>query len=223
MLVVFSGGQDSTTCLYWAKSRADRVVAISLDYGQRHKSELSAAKKVASLAGVVHEVVDIKGVLKSASPLTSDSAKPKEYGGYSEIKRTNKKQVENTFVPMRNSLFITIAANRALHYGFKDIVVGVSQMDDAGYPDCTYQFIKKQEEAINESLGISDFKIHAPLLNSSKADTVRMAINLEGCMSAMAHTVTCYNGRVPPCGKCHSCVLRAHGFSQAGVKDPIMR
>src|SRR5690625_237751 len=181
MLVVFSGGQGSTTCLYWAKSRSDRVVAISIDYGQRHKSELSAAKKSASLAGVAHEVVDITGVLKSASPLTSASDKPKEYGSYAEIKRTSKKQVESTFVPMRNSLFITIAANRALHHGFKDIVVGVSQVDDAGYPDCTWQFIKKQEEAINESLGVNDFKIHAPLINNSKADTVRMALNLEGC------------------------------------------
>lgn len=221
-LVVLSGGQDSTTCLFWAKQNYDEVHAITFDYGQRHDIELEAAAKIAKMAGIRHEVLDVTGLLKSASPLMRGNGDVQEYDQYQDIKRTKDKPVEDTFIPMRNAIFINLAANYALANGLSGIVLGVSEVDDAGYPDCSGDFIQKQQAAINAALGTDGFQIYTPLLRNTKADTVRLAQSLDGCMEALAHSVTCYNGQVPPCGRCHSCVLREHGFNEAGVSDPAL-
>jgi 7-cyano-7-deazaguanine synthase len=216
-LVVLSGGQDSTTCLYWAKERFEDVRAVTFDYGQRHRIELDAAAAIARLAGVKdHETIDIRGLMESASPLI-DLARPvDQYGSVEELPGG----IEDTFIPCRNILFLTIAANRAFVKGIKDLVIGVSAVDYGGYPDCRPGFIHMMEETLRQGLE-AEMTIHAPLISMSKKETVLLALSLPGCMEAMAHSHTCYVGASPPCGKCHACVLRAKGFRDAGVKDPL--
>lgn len=222
-LVVFSGGQDSTTCLYWAKHNFKEVQAITFNYGQRHAVEIDAAKKIAMLAGVKHEIVDVPDVLKSRSPLTDPKQSLETYENYQEMDKIIGNRVELTFVPMRNPFFLTLAANRAVYADIFDLVTGVCQMDNANYSDCRDDFILKQEKATNSALGlVGKFRIFTPLMYLSKEDTVRLAKSLPGCWDALAYSHTCYAGQVPPCGVCHSCTLRAHGFEKAGLSDPLI-
>jgi 7-cyano-7-deazaguanine synthase len=222
-MVVLSGGQDSTTCLYWAKAVFKEVHAVTFDYGQRHALELDAARTVARMAGVAsHEVVEVPGVLRSRSPLTDPNVELETYSDFESMDAIIGDRVELTFVPMRNAFFLTLAANLALARDCYHLVTGVCQQDNANYPDCRQTFIEAQESTINEALGIDTFRIHAPLMSLSKAEIVRFAQQIPGCMDAMAYSHTCYAGQFPPCGECHSCVLRAHGFAQAGVSDPLV-
>jgi 7-cyano-7-deazaguanine synthase len=222
-LVVLSGGQDSTTCLFWAKTVFEEVHAVTFNYGQRHALEIEAARAVARMAGVAsHEVIDVPGVLRSRSPLTDSSTELETYSDFESMDAIIGDRVELTFVPMRNAFFLTLAANVALARDCFDLVTGVCQQDNANYPDCRQSFIDAQAHTINEALGITKFRIHTPLMSLSKAESVKLAINLVGCMDAMAFSHTCYAGRFPPCGKCHACVLRAHGFVEAGVADPVV-
>lgn len=226
-LVVLSGGQDSTVCLFWAKAHFQKLYAVSFDYGQRHSQELYSAKKVAELAKVEHQVVDVDSILLSRSPLTDLHAKLETYNNYEEMDKIIGDRVELTFVPMRNAFFLTLAANRALFYNCYNLVTGVCQADNANYFDCRDEFIKSQEETINKAVGLTDFKIHTPLMNHSKAQTVLMAKSLPGCWEALAYTHTCYAGKTPPCiltdkTACHACTLRKFGFEEAGYPDPLI-
>ncbi len=220
-LVVLSGGQDSTTCLFWAKKHFSEVRAVAFDYGQRHRIELDSARKVAEMAGVPIEVVDVAGLLVSRSPLTDSSVELETYKDFQSMDAVIGDRVELTFVPMRNQFFLTLAANRALAFDCFTLVTGVCQEDNANYPDCTGAFIDRLEVAINESLGIGHFTIETPLMNLTKAQTVQLAADL-GCLDAIAYSHTCYAGQFPPCGECHSCVLRVHGFEEAGIPDPLV-
>lgn len=222
-MVVLSGGQDSTTCLFWAKERFDVVHAVTFDYGQRHQVEIEAAKTVAAMAGVAsHEVIKVPDILRSTSPLTDKSASLETYTDYASMDAIIGDRVELTFVPMRNAFFLTLAANLALSKGCRNLVTGVCQQDNANYPDCRDAFIKSQTATINEALGISDFVIHTPLMKLSKAESIHLAQTFAGCFDALAYSHTCYAGQVPPCGECHACVLRAHGFAEAGCADPLI-
>ncbi|OPZ90607.1 MAG: 7-cyano-7-deazaguanine synthase [bacterium ADurb.Bin425] len=129
--------------------------------------------------------------------------------------------VATTFVPGRNILFFTIAANRAYVHNVDSIVVGVAQQDYGGYPDCRQDFISKLEAALVSGLD-RRLEIVTPLMNMTKKETVELAQSLPGCLDALAYSTTCYEGHFPPCGKCHSCVLRAKGFAEAGVNDPLL-
>lgn len=225
-LVILSGGQDSTTCIFWAKQHYDEVHAITFDYGQRHRIEIDAAKKIADMAKVdSHEIVKVPNCLVSTSPLTSSN----ELETYtSETQMDNKigNRRELTFVPMRNALFLTIAANRAEANGIDALVTGVCQMDTANYDDCREVFIKATEQYINTALGhdhrgTKAIAIETPLMHLSKAQSIALAEQV-GAMEALAYSHTCYAGEYPPCGKCHSCVLRASGFKEAGTADPLV-
>jgi len=227
-MVVLSGGQDSTTCLYWALKQFDTVHAITFNYGQRHKIEIDAACKIAQMAGVSerHYLVDVIGLLMSTSPLTSDN-KLDEYKDFESMEKEVGNKVEKTFVPMRNTTFLTIAANFAIANDACNLVTGICQADNANYPDCTENFRSKAEDAFNESLGLhtgawNSLRIVAPLMHSSKASTVRMANNLPGCMNALAFSHTSYDGLYPPVGMNHSNVLRAKGFEDASMPDPLV-
>lgn len=227
-LVVLSGGQDSTTCLFWAKQKYKEVHAITFDYGQRHKIEIESARRVAAIAMVdSHEVVVIgDGILKSTSPLTSNN-ELEQYEDAEQMEQVIGSRVEKTFVPMRNTLFLTIAANRAVALGCKVIVTGVCQEDNANYPDCTASFIREMECAINASLGFTNLStewviIQTPLMYKSKAETCKLATNLKGCMLALAYSHTSYDGKYPPTDMNHANVLRAKGFEDAGLPDPLV-
>jgi 7-cyano-7-deazaguanine synthase len=224
-LVVLSGGQDSTTCLYWAKKEFEEVAAITFNYGQKHIAEIDAALKIANLAQVDLEIIDVPDILKSSSPLTDPTVELETYSNYNEMEKIIGDRVELTFVPMRNAFFLTVAANRAVYADCLNLVTGVCSMDGTNYPDCRPGFINKQEETINLALGYENkivFRIHTPLIDSTKAETVKLSKSLPGCWQALAYSHTCYAGKVPPCGTCHACTLRAEGFKQAGLKDPLI-
>ncbi|EIM24369.1 7-cyano-7-deazaguanine synthase QueC [Microvirga lotononidis] len=229
ILVVLSGGQDSTTCLFWARGlltdKGDALHAVTFDYGQRHRIEIEAARKIAGMANVdSHEVIEVPNYLQSASPLTSEN-ELERYESYAQMDRVIGSRVELTFVPMRNTLFLTIAANRAVALGCNHIVTGISEQDNANYPDCRQLFLSQMEEAINQSLGRhmeERIKILAPLLNLSKAQSIALAMELAGCIEALAYSHTSYDGKYPPTDMNHSNVLRAQGFLEAGVPDPLV-
>lgn len=226
-LVILSGGQDSTTCLFWAKQIFDEVHAITFDYGQRHRIEIEAAIKVAKMAGVTsHEVVSVPNILKSTSPLTSDS-ELEQYSNADQMAETIGDRVELTFVPMRNTLFFTVAMNRAVDLDCRNLVTGICQEDNANYPDCTEAFRNAFEDMVNLSLGLRKeandaFKIHAPLMNSTKAQTVHLAYTMPDCWEALAYSHTSYDGKFPPTDMNHANVLRAKGFEDASLPDPLV-
>jgi 7-cyano-7-deazaguanine synthase len=222
-VVLLSGGQDSTTCLFWAKERFEEVHAVTINYGQKHSLELESAKKVAELAEVTsHEIIDVGAVLGGTSPLVNSNYEVEQYKDVESLPGG----VEDTFVPERNSLFLVLVANRAIVLRAKHIMIGVSQEDYAGYFDCRADFIRSIEESLNlagcgQRYGENSFIIHAPLMFLNKKETVEAAQKLSGCVEALKYSHTCYKGEFPPCGKCHACILRENGFKQAGIEDPI--
>lgn len=233
-LVVLSGGQDSTTCLFWAITHygAENVHAVCFDYGQRHAIEILAAARIAGMSGIPaynFEVIDVKNILVSTSPLTSDN-KLDKYENFEKMEAEVGTNVEKTFVPMRNTFFLTVAANRAIANGCAVIVTGICEADNANYPDCTGKFRDRLEAAINESLGLGGWlqdpkvtmNIETPLLNLSKAKTVALAATLPGCLEALAYSHTSYDGKYPPTDNNHSNILRAKGFEDADVPDPLV-
>lgn len=224
-LVVLSGGQDSTTCLFWAINKGYEVHAVTFDYGQRHRIELEAARTVGEMAGVAsHEFVCMgAGILKSTSPLVSDN-ELEQYEDHASLPGG----LEKTFVPMRNQLFLTVAANRAYALGCRVMVTGVCQEDSGGYPDCRAGFIHLIQEATNagtftgEDGALRGLSILTPLMNLTKADSVYLARSLPGCMEALAFSHTSYDGAYPPTGHDHATLLRAKGFEEALIPDPLI-
>lgn len=215
-LVVFSGGQDSTTCLYWALAEfgRDNVQALTFDYGQRHRIELDCARQVAALAGVPHAILPIDTFAALGGNALTDEA--------IEVKAEPdaRTRLPNTFVPGRNLIFLTFAAAFAYPRGIEHLVTGVAQIDYSGYPDCRENTLKALEQALR--LGMErDITLHTPLLFKSKKKIVELAQAL-GALEAMAYTHTCYHGRQPPCGQCTACQLRARGFAEAGLADPLV-
>ena len=220
--MVLSGGQDSTTCLFLAKRDFAEVHAVTFDYGQRHRIEIDAARRVAELAGVAsHEVVEVGGILKSTSPLLSE-AELEQYADATSMAMTIGDRVELTFVPMRNTLFLTIAMNRAIALGCDTLVTGICQEDNANYPDCTEEFRFLFERMANQSLGQTHFQVLAPLMHLSKAETVKLAHSMPECWAALAYSHTSYDGKYPPTDMNHANVLRAQGFEDAGLPDPLV-
>jgi 7-cyano-7-deazaguanine synthase len=215
-LVILSGGQDSTTCVYWAIERFGResVESLTFDYGQRHRQELQAAGTVAQHAGIPNVILPINTFEAIGGTALTDSS-------IEVPAMTEDESLPATFVPGRNLVFLTFAAAYAWRYDIHDLVTGVAQTDYSGYPDCRRETIDALEKTL--ALGLErDFKIHTPLMNLSKKDTVLLAKGL-GAMDAMALTHTCYNGCVPPCGECAACILRARGFTEAGIRDPLIK
>jgi 7-cyano-7-deazaguanine synthase len=244
-LVILSGGQDSTTCLFWAKTAFDEVHAITFNYGQRHAVEIEAAKTVARMAGLYsHELVDLSGgvgtrqtaatgpdgdrvldettgrkILVGTSGLVSDSPI-----GHYDSAGNLPGGVEPTFVPGRNLLFLVIAANRAAEIGAKALVTGVCQADYGGYPDCRQAFVDEMAKALSEGVygDKRSVNIHTPLMNLTKAESVGLAMNTPGCAAALAYSHTCYDGQYPPNPFNHASLLRAKGFAEAGYADPLI-
>jgi len=216
-LVIFSGGQDSTTCLFWARERYDQVLALTFDYNQRHRREIESARQIAARAGVVHELLNLGAIFAGISPLTNDKESVEQYESSADLPGG----LEKTFVPGRNILFLCVAANRAYVLGCDDVIIGVSEEDFGGYPDCRLDFIKKMESALAAGLD-RQLNLVTPLIALNKRKTVELAMSLPGCMEALSFSTTCYNGTMPPCGSCHSCLLRQKGFAEAGVNDPLL-
>lgn len=212
-VVLFSGGQDSTTCLAWALARYSRVHAVTIDYGQRHRVELEAAAEIITRTGIPHAIVPCDSFRAlGGNALTSDE--PVEDG----VRAKN--HLPNTFVPGRNLILITLAAAYAYQHGITDLVTGVCQTDYSGYPDCRSATMSALQEALRQGMEVP-FTIHTPLMDLTKAQTIIMLRDL-GKLDLLAWSHTCYNGAVPPCGTCPACVLRARGFLEAGIADPLI-
>jgi 7-cyano-7-deazaguanine synthase len=215
-LVVLSGGQDSTTCLYWAIDRfgAGNVSCVTFDYGQRHRVELQCARDIAGLAKVPHVELPINTFAALGGDALTDPHVEVEPDTNTDA------GLPNTFVPGRNLVFLTFAAALAYQRNIENLVTGVAETDYSGYPDCREGTLQALQQALQ--LGMeSNVRIHAPLMHLSKKQTVELARDL-GALPAMAMTHTCYNGVRPPCGECPACVLRAKGFAEAGVPDPLL-
>jgi 7-cyano-7-deazaguanine synthase len=227
-LVVLSGGQDSTTCLAWAINEGYEVHTISFDYGQKHVVELHAALAVARILGVPasrQEFVPLgAGILAGTSPLVNKNAELEQYADHQSLPGG----LEKTFVPMRNQLFLTVAANRAYVLGCSVLVTGVCQEDFGGYPDCRRVFIDALQDACNygtftgQGDTLPPLRILTPLMSLTKAASVHLAMKLPGCMSALAYSHTAYDGQYPPLGHDHATLLRAKGFEEAGIPDPLV-
>jgi 7-cyano-7-deazaguanine synthase len=215
-LVILSGGQDSTTCLYWALERfgRDRVESVTFDYGQRHRVEIECAGNVARFAGVPNTVLPIDTFAALGGNALTDPGCPVPEGAAGDD------ELPATFVPGRNLVFLTFAAAFAWPRGIGQLVTGTAQTDYSGYPDCRRETIDALEKSL--SLGLDrTLTIHTPLMNLSKKETVELAMRLDA-LAAMALTHTCYNGARPPCGSCAACLLRARGFAEAGIADPLV-
>jgi len=215
-LVVLSGGQDSTTCLYWAldKFGSDAVEAITFDYGQRHRVELGCAARVAEFADVTHTVMPID----TFAALGGNALTDQNIGVQKDADIET--DLPNTFVPGRNIVFLTFAAAYAWQRNIEHLVTGVAQTDYSGYADCRQETIEALQATIRLGMA-SNVVIHTPLMSLSKKETVLLARDL-GALEVMALTHTCYEGRRPPCGECPACVLRARGFNEAGIEDPLL-
>ena len=215
-LVVLSGGQDSTTCLYWAINRFGRenVSSITFDYGQRHRIELTCAAEIADFAAVSNTILPID----TFAALGGDALTSTDIAVQSTLDEDT--GLPNTFVPGRNLIFLTFAAAFAYQRNIENLVTGVAQTDYSGYPDCREETMTSLQTTIQNGMD-SEIKIHTPLMHLSKKETVELAKEL-GALPAMAMTHTCYNGERPPCGHCPACELRAKGFAAAGVVDPLL-
>ncbi|MDR9830929.1 7-cyano-7-deazaguanine synthase QueC [Vibrio sp. FNV 38] len=206
-VVVFSGGQDSTTCLVQALQQYDEVHAITFDYGQRHKLEIEVAQKLATLLGVkAHKVMDV-GLLNelAISSLTRDDI--------SVSHELQENGLPNSFVPGRNILFLTLAGIYAYQIGAQAVITGVCETDFSGYPDCRDEFVKSMNDALVKGMDRS-FDIVTPLMWLNKAETWALADKLEALALVRDQTLTCYNGIIGSgCGDCPACLLRAEGLN----------
>ncbi|MBN1258749.1 7-cyano-7-deazaguanine synthase QueC [Candidatus Peregrinibacteria bacterium] len=210
-VILYSGGQDSTTCLKWAMKKFKQVRVISFDYGQRHKAELKAAETIAKRLRLRNKVIP----LPFFSQITKNALTDKKI----KVKTGTKGKPPSTFVDGRNMVFLTVAAIYAKQLGIPNLVTGVCQTDYSGYPDCRDAFIKSIEKTLRLAMEFP-FKIHTPLMFLTKADSVRLMKKLGG-LPLLKYTHTCYEGVRPACGKCPACKLRLKGFEEAGIKDPL--
>ena len=217
-LVLLSGGLDSGTALYYAKSIGfNEIYAISFQYGQKHTKELNMAKKLANDFGVKeHKIVNLDMSLWGGSSLTDNSLDIPDY--------EDNNKIPNTYVPARNMVFLSIAASYAESREIYDIFIGVSEVDYSGYVDCRQTFITAMENAINQGTVCAvshnnPIKIHAPFINMKKSDEIKLGISLGIDYS---NTWSCYKGTEKPCGRCDSCVLRKKAFKEAGFSDPLL-
>jgi 7-cyano-7-deazaguanine synthase len=205
-LVVFSGGQDSTTCLFWALRRFKSVEVVTFDYNQRHRLEIDCAKEIAEEAGVTHHILDMSLLNQLApSALTRNDI---------EVKEGEAGELPSTFVPGRNLLFLSFAGVLASQRGIKHIITGVCETDFSGYPDCRDIFIKSLNVSLNLSMD-EEFVIHTPLMWLNKAETWALADELGVLDYVRENTLTCYEGiKGDGCGECPACKLRKNGLEQ---------
>lgn len=217
-IILLSGGLDSSTALYVAKSQGfDELYAITFKYGQKHDKEIKSAMAVARHAGVKeHKIVELLLNQWKGSSLTDPGMNIQD----GNVERNT---IPDTYVPARNMVFLSVAASYADALEITDIFIGVSEVDYSGYVDCREEFIRSMEQTVNLGtvLGAEKKKritIHAPFLHMTKAEEIQLGVKL-GVDFGL--TWSCYRGTEKPCGRCDSCLLRAKAFREAQVKDPL--
>jgi len=212
-IVLLSGGIDSATTLYMAREKGFRPHALIFDYGQRHKKEIRAARRIAKKADASLRIVKIP-FLKEGSSLLSSKRKLPSGRPESAIRRA----VPSTYVPGRNLVFLSVAFSMAESMGASAVFIGAHTEDYSGYPDCRKGFLGALEKAVRKGTKAGRrLKLYAPLINKSKKDIIRTALKLR---VPIENTWSCYEGRKTPCGVCDSCFFRSRAFKELGMKDP---
>ncbi len=218
-VILFSGGIDSTTALYWALKKFDSVLPLVIDYSQKHNVEVTNAIKICKNLDLVYKIVELplKNILGSAL-MDDDIEIP-----HSLKDAKDDKGIPFTYVPFRNGLFLSLAAGVAETEGIKNIVTGFNLIDTPDYPDTTEDFVKKMEAAINEGTGASitgqKFKIVTPLIEMSKREIIELGLKIGADYS---FSVSCYRGEEQPCLECPSCEIRMLAFKDIGMEDPLI-
>lgn len=216
-IVLLSGGLDSYTAAAMAQALGFELYALTVRYGQTHVAEIEAARRVAATLGVRRHVeidLDLRAIARSA--LTGASEVPKD-------RDVDTRQIPSTYVPARNTIFLSLAMAWAESIGAADVFIGVNALDYSGYPDCRPEFVRAFERlaglATKAGVEGAHFAVHAPLLEMTKADIVRKGLSMR---LDYGLTLSCYDPAADgaPCGRCDSCTLRARGFAEAGVEDP---
>ena len=211
-VVLLSGGLDSATTLYYAKSRGYDCTCLIFDYGQRHKREIESAKKVAASCGARYKIIKIALPWKGSALLDRRVAMPKN-------RKHPAKEIPATYVPARNTVFISFAVSCAESIGAGAIFIGANAVDFSGYPDCRPGYYKVYNELIacGTKAG-ARIKIHTPLIDMTKSGIVRLGKKL-GVPYGL--TWSCYTGGKNPCLTCDSCIIRERGFREARIRDPL--
>jgi len=218
-ICLLSGGLDSSTCLAFAVRQGFECYALSFDYGQRHKVELAAAARLAKALGTAaHRVVRVELDAFGGSALTAEIEVPKD-----RPRREIEKSIPATYVPARNTVFLSLALAWAEVLGASDIFIGVNAVDYSGYPDCRPEYIEAFERMANLGTkaaveGRMRFKIHTPLIGLSKAEIIRLGASL-GVPFGLTHSCYDPDAQGRPCGRCDACLLRRKGFEEAGLED----
>ena len=236
-VTLLSGGLDSTTVTAYARMRSDHLTALTFQYGQTHSKEVTCARRIASILGVEHKMLDISflGEVASYSALTSPETFPVPKG---ETADGIGAAIPITYVPLRNTIFLSLSAafleSRVLHAieveglppdeAQARLYMAPNAIDYSGYPDCRPEFFEQIARTLRfgSKLGTQygvNIEVETPIIHMSKAEIVEMGVRLE---APLEHTWSCYEGGEKPCGRCDSCVLRARGFEQAGVPDPLL-
>lgn len=219
-LVLFSGGIDSTTALYWARSSCDRVSALSFNYGQRHRVELALAQRLTSRLRIPHKILRVNLRQVGSSSLTDSSIPLPEFGSAEEIEPG----IPSTYVPFRNGIFLALATAWAEAKGIRDIICGFNTIDSPNYPDTRARFVKAMENAINQGTKVvstgQKMTIIAPFIRMRKSEIIKKGLSLGADYS---YSISCYRGDEIPCGKCSSCLLRERAWRETGVKDHLLQ
>lgn len=218
-VILLSGGMDSATAAAQARTDGFALHALTVRYGQRHAVELQAARRVASSLGITrHQVIDVDLAAIGGSALTDDIAVPLDRGA-----EQLGHDIPVTYVPARNTVFLSLALGYAEVVGAFDIFIGANALDYSGYPDCRPEYLRAFEQLANLATkagveGSGQFRIHAPLLHLTKGQIIRLGLRL-GVDFSLTHSCYSPDGGGRPCGRCDACLLRAKGFREAGVKD----
>jgi 7-cyano-7-deazaguanine synthase len=218
-LVLFSGGIDSTTGLYWARSRYDQVSALSFDYGQRHRVELALAHRLARRLQLPHKVLKFDLRQVGGSALTDRSVSLPRFSRHEDIGPG----VPPTYVPFRNGIFLALAAAWAEANGIDDIVCGFNTIDSPNYPDTRTSFVRAMQRAIDLGTAASSkglrLRIVTPFIRMKKSEIIRLGLSLGADYS---FSISCYSGGEVPCRRCSSCLLRKRAWKEAGTKDHLL-
>lgn len=220
-IVLLSGGLDSATTAAIARAEGYALYALSVDYGQRHRFELEAARRVAESLGVARHVVASVGLDQFGGSALTDSIDVPLDRPEDEIAHG----IPVTYVPARNTVFLSLALGYAEVIGAADLFVGVNAVDYSGYPDCRPEFVEAFEKLANLATkagveGSMQFRVHTPLIHMTKAEIIRRGTEL-GVDYALTHSCYSPNGAGAPCGRCDACHLRIKGFVEAGLVDPV--
>ncbi len=219
-VVLISGGLDSTVTLYWAKSKGYQPYGLIFDYGQRHRREISGAIKIAKKTGCKYRLIKFTFPWGGSTLLDKRANLPRQ-------KNAEKigKKVPSTYVPARNTIFLSFALSYAEVINAEAIFIGANAVDFSGYPDCRPEYFTAFREVAKKGIGLGfrnsklEIRIYTPLINKTKAQIVRLGMKLR---IPFELTWSCYAGGRKPCGKCDSCLLRNKGFREAGIIDPLL-